>query len=400
MDKNNTKTVFNKYLHPIDEGILIKMAEQMELDKYVKKLKIIPFVKLFTYAQLKQIPSLTDISFELNKDPKLQNELELKSISKSQLSRKLSDISPEIFQAVLKYLIQKVRQKYGVMKGNQKLRKLYLIDSSTITLSLKEHPWAPKNRYTSGVKLHTRVVFHDDVTYLDDLVLTPARPSDITQLDTLIVNMHGAFHVFDRGYFDFKIFERLCSEGIRFATRIKENTVIRVVEEVPVSENSPIIRESVVFLGKMKHPLRLIETVDSEGKQIQIIVNDAKIPAEEVSTIYRNRWKIELFYKWMKQHMVLKTMYGKSPNAVYNQVYMAMIAFCLTLLLQADLLYKGTLLALKKHIAKLILDGYLVLKEELFKPPSRTSEGRKCYDHEQIFKETLKEVEEGKFREK
>ncbi len=96
----------------MDEGVLQKIAEQMELDKYVKKLKIIPFVKLFTYAQLKQISSLTDISLELNTDPKLQKEIGLKSISKSQLSRKLSDISPNIFQAVLKHLIQKVRQKY------------------------------------------------------------------------------------------------------------------------------------------------------------------------------------------------------------------------------------------------------------------------------------------------
>ena len=176
MDKHNTETVFNKYLHPIDEGILIKMAELFEVDKYVKKLGIVPFMKLFIYAQLRQISSLTDISFELNKDPKIQKEIGLDSISKSQLSRKLRDISPKIFDALLRHLIQKVRRKYGVCKGNQKLRKLHLIDSSTITLSLKEHPWAPKNRYTSGIKLHIRVVFYDDITYLDDLIITPARP--------------------------------------------------------------------------------------------------------------------------------------------------------------------------------------------------------------------------------
>jgi hypothetical protein len=101
----------------------------------------------------------------------------------------------------------------------------------------------------------------------------------------------------------------------------------------------------------------------------------------------------------MKQHMVLKTMYGKSQNAVHNQVYMAMIAFCLTLLLEADLMFKGTLLVLKKHLAKFILDRYPDLIEELFKPPSRTTEGRKSYDYEKIFKETLIEVEKGKFRE-
>lgn len=399
MDKHNTETVFNKYLHPIDEGILIKMAELFEVDKYVKKLGIVPFMKLFIYAQLRQISSLTDISFELNKDPKIQKEIGLDSISKSQLSRKLRDISPKIFDALLRHLIQKVRRKYGVCKGNQKLRKLHLIDSSTITLSLKEHPWAPKNRYTSGIKLHIRVVFYDDITYLDDLIITPARPADLTQLDPLLVKVQGAFHVFDRGYFDFKVFEMLCSQGIRFATRIKENTVIQVVEEVDLPEDSSVLREAIVFLGKMKHPLRLIETVDSEGKHIQIVVNDAKISAEEVSTIYRDRWKIELFFKWMKQHMVLKTMYGKSPNAVYNQVYMAMITFCLTLLLQADLLYKGRLLVLKKHISKFSLNRYLEFEKELLKPPSRASGRRKVYDHEQIFKEILKEVEEGVFRE-
>lgn len=214
----------------MDEGVFNKMADQMKIDKYVKKLRIIPFVKLFTYAQIKQIPSLTDISFELNTDTKLQKEIGLESISKSQLSRKLRDISPDIFAALLKHLIQKVRQTYGITKGNQKLRKLHLIDSSTITLSLKEHPWAPKNRYTSGVKLHTRVVFYDDATYLDELIVTPARPADLTQLNALIVDISGTFHVFDRGYFDFKTFDRLCSNGVRFATRIKENTVIHVVE--------------------------------------------------------------------------------------------------------------------------------------------------------------------------
>lgn len=79
-------------------------------------------------------------------------------------------------------MIQMVRQKYGLRKGNHKLRKLHLIDSSTITLSLIEHPWARKNRYIFGIKLHTRVVFYDDITYLDDLIITPARPADLTQL--------------------------------------------------------------------------------------------------------------------------------------------------------------------------------------------------------------------------
>ncbi|RKI72885.1 transposase, partial [Clostridium sp. 1xD42-85] len=93
-----------------------------------------------------------------------------------------------------------------------------------------------------------------------------------------------------------------------------------------------------------------IETTDSNGKPIRIVCNDAKRSAQEISDIYRNRWKIELFFKWVKQHLVLTTWYGKSENAVYNQVYLAMITFCLIILMR----FKGTLLEMLRWIR----DGY------------------------------------------
>jgi hypothetical protein len=395
MDKNSTKTVFKKYLHPMDGDILSKMATHLGLDKYVKKLDTLTFVKLFIYAQIQQTSSLTNISFELRHNPSLQKELDLKTISTSQLSRKLRDIPPAILQAALNHLIQKIRQTFGSKEANKMLDKLHLIDSSTLTLCLSQYPWAPKNSYTSGIKMHTRVVYHDGETYPDKIMITPARPSDLSQLDSLMVNESGALHVFDRGYFDFKKFEDYCVKGIRFVTRIKENTVIKVVEEVPVPKNSPIQREAVVFLGKMKHPLRLIETIDSEGKRIEIIVNDAKLTAVEVSTLYRNRWKIELFFKWMKQHTVLKKSYGKSENAVHNQIYLAMIAFCLTLLMKRNLKYMASLLSLKKYIASYSLKSYFCFLKEIFTPPERTTKGRKRNEHERIFQETMEQVERG-----
>lgn len=398
MDNNNIETVFNKYLHPMDEGILVKMSDHLKLDKYVKKLRTLPFAKLFIYAQLQKTSSLTDISFELKHNPTLQKELGITTISTSQLSRKLRDIPPVIFQAVLQHLIQKIHQTFSFKEANKMLEKIHLIDSSTITLCLSQYPWAPKNRYTSGIKMHTRVVYHDGVTYPDQVIITPARPADHTQLDSLIIHEPGTMHVFDRGYFDFSKFEDFCVKGVRFATRIKENTVLKIVEEVPVPENSSILREAIVFLGKMKHPLRLIETIDSEGKKIEIIVNDAKITAEEVSRLYRDRWQIELFFKWMKQHMVLKRMYGKSENAVHNQVYLAMIAFCLTLLMKRTIKYQGTLLRLKKYLSSYCFKRFSHFKDELFKPPGRTSLGRKKCDHEQIFKETLEQAEKGEFQ--
>ncbi|WP_227935271.1 transposase [Alkalihalobacillus deserti] len=93
-----------------------------------------------------------------------------------------------------------------------------------------------------------------------------------------------------------KKFDDYCKNNIRFCTRIKDNTIIHVIEELPVNPSSAILREAVVKLGKMKYPVRLIETQDSQGNLIRIIINDAKMSAKEISDLYRNRWQIELFF--------------------------------------------------------------------------------------------------------
>lgn len=110
MDKNNIKTVFKEYIHPLDGKIFTKMADQMKIDKYVKKLDSLTFTKLFIYAQLEKLPSLKRISQKVKRKKKLQKELGFKSISQSQLSRKLSALPSEIFQAVMHHLIGQIHR--------------------------------------------------------------------------------------------------------------------------------------------------------------------------------------------------------------------------------------------------------------------------------------------------
>jgi IS4 transposase len=212
-------------------------------------------------------------------------------------------------------------------------------------------------------------------------------------LDALIVTEKDALHIFDRGYYDFEKYDEYCSQNILFCTRIKENTVIQVIEELPVDPSSGIYREAVVKLGKMKYPVRLIETKDSQGKAISIIINDMKRSAKEVSDLYRNRWQIELFFKWVKQHLVLKKCYGKSENAVYNQIYIAMITFCLTLLMKKKVGYQGSLLDILEFLKEYWWRSFSVFLKELFKEPDRTSKGRRRLDHEQIFDDLLTQYE-------
>lgn len=399
MDKNNIKTVFKEYLHPLDGKIFTKMADQMKTDKYVKKLDSLTFTKLFIYAQLEKLPSLKRISQKVKRKKKLQKELGLKSISKSQLSRKLSALPSEIFQAVMHHLIGQIHREFGEKKGNDLVGKIHLIDSSTISLCLSQYKWADFRKTKAGIKIHTRIIFHEDLVYPDKIILTPARPADSTQMDALVVNEMDALNVFDRGYFDFEKFDEYCKKSVRFCTRIKENTIIQVIEELPVDPESSIQREAIVKLGKMKYPLRLVETLDSQGNKISIIINDAKMSANEVSDLYRNRWQIELFFKWMKQHLVLKTWYGKSQNAVYNQIFLAMITFCLTLLMKKKVAFQGTQLEMHEFLGDFWSKSFAVFLQELFKKPDRSSKGRKRLDHDRIFKETMRQLESGEIDE-
>jgi len=393
MDNHTTNSTMNEYLNPLDLKVASKMIDEMKLDSYTKKLDSLSFTKLHIYAQVKQVESQKDLSLELKHKRKVQKMVGLESISHSQLSRKGRNIDPAFFEALLGHLVQQLHRELGHQKANQKLGKIHLIDSSTLSFCLSRYEWADFRSTKAGVKLHQRVVFcGEDTTYPDKLILTPARPADHTQLDNLIVDEVGALHVFDRGYFDFKKYDEYCAKGIRFCTRLKDNTVITVIEEVPVDPTSSVLREAIVKIGKMKHPLRLIETEDTQGKRISIIMNDAKMSAQEISDLYRHRWKIELFFKWVKQNLKIKTTYGKSQNAVFNQIYIAIITFCLSLLLKHRIQTKESLLDVQKYLRIYIGRPFGEFLEVL-KPPLQTTKGRQKWDYELEFQMILADYE-------
>lgn len=395
MDNHNIKTVFIKYIHPLDTKVVQKMIEHTQIDKYVKKLNSLAFTKLFIYAQLKNLPNLRRISEQVARKKTLQRIIGLKSISKSQLSRKQSQIPPEIFQAIFQHLVQQLHRFIGSSKASKELGRLHLIDSSTISMCLSQYRWADFRETKAGVKLHTSITFCDGKIYPNDVRITPAKPADITQLDALIAKEKDVLHVFDRGYFDFDKFEHYCEHDILFATRIKSNTVVHVIEELPVTPASPITREAIITIGRMKHPLHLVETTDTKGNEISIVCNDGRKSGEEISQIYRTRWQIELFFKWVKQHLVLKKMYGKSMNSVFNQLYLAMITFCLTLLLKHSLGYRGSLLELFDWIGDVWPENFNRCAKDLLKETKRTSNGRQKTRHHQLFEEILAQYEAG-----
>lgn len=161
----------------------------------------------------------------------------------------------------------------------------------------------------------------------------------------------------------YKQFDQYCLEGIRFITRLKKNAEIEVIsEQIPDPENL-IYQDAEIFLGqnqnktKMQHSLRLIRIKDSEGNPVEIVTSCFDMTAKEIGDLYRYRWKIETFFKWMKQHLKTKSFFGKSENAVYNQIWIALITYCLKVLLQLKFNHTGTLLELKRSLETFLFKG-------------------------------------------
>jgi hypothetical protein len=400
MDKNITKSTFMESFLPLSREFLMKQIESLKLDKYTKKLDTIKFSKLLVFAQLDELESLADISLELRTNEKLQQEIGLESISDSQLSRKLRDLNPDIYENAFNHLVGQIHHQMGCRKGNEALGRLNLIDSSTVSLCLTKYRWADFRNTKAGIKLHTRIIYHDDEVTPDKVIIKPAKPSDKSEMNNLVVQEPDALNVFDRGYIEYRLFDQYSDSGTRFVTRLKANAIIEVIEEKVVDPNGPIVREAIVLLGnpatyQMKHPLRLIETKDSQGNPIIIVTNDLLMNATELGDIYRHRWHIELFFKWIKQHLQIKRFYGTSANAVYTQIRIAFITYCLLILLQRKIAYRGKLLMVYKLLQRCWSEPLADMIRKLYGNKTRTSKGRRKLDHEKVFKETLRQYEIG-----
>jgi len=328
MDKNTLFSSFGKWVSPIFSKRFFQDIVESDQDKYVKKLSTPAYLKLFLHAQIQQREGLRAIADDVLAKS-FQRELGFTSISPSQLSRKHQQPHAALLHRVLSDLVKRIRSCSipPTMK-----RDFRIIDSTTITLCLETYKWATFRETKAGIKLHFRLAFlsSEDV-FPETVQMTPARVNDRAKLDDL-VDQTGSTYVFDRGYVDYTKFDEFSQRRIFFVTRTKKNAVIRYLHDRPVPQDGPITRDCLVEMGTMKHPLRLVETKDTQGNPLTLITNRLELTAQEVSEMYRSRWAIETFFKWLKQHVRITSFFGKSEEAVMNQVLIALIAFCLLVL--------------------------------------------------------------------
>jgi IS4 transposase len=393
MNKDTNKSTFKQLFSVLSQQK--KRLEEMEPDRHWKKMSTLQFIELMMTSQMDKEPALRDISNSLNNED-LSSELGLPSISASQVSRRQRELDTIILKTLFADLIAEFARKRGFNSIKKTLGNIYMIDSTTITLCLTKYRWAEFRSTKAGVKAHLRLKFGIDGNLPDKVVITPAKPSDRSQMDELVVDEAGALNLFDRGYNDYTKFDEYSEKGVLFITRLKSNAVVEVIADNPVDPQGAIFSDQIVRLGtgddRMKNPLRLLKTIDTEGNLVLILTDDFARSAREIGDLYRYRWQIELFFKWIKQHLTVKHLYGESPQAVENQIYMALINYCLLMLLKVETGFTGTLLEIQRLVKACLLEPFEAFLQQLLREKRKSKGRRKVADYLVIFKETMRQV--------
>ena len=302
------------------------------------------------FAQLTWRESLRDIEECLNaKGPAALYHLGLREpVARVTLAEANEQRDWRLWQDLATGLIKRARRLYaGEDLGLELDETIYALDSTTIDLSLQLFPWAEFRSTKAGVKLHTQLDLRGPIPV--QIEVRAARSHDVLWLDTLIFEP-GAFYLLDRAYMDFTRLAKIARAGAFFVTRAKDNLRFSRFGSNPKIFGSGVSSDQVgqPTLPKAREafpwPLRRIRFVDPDtGNKLVFLTNHLEVSATTVAALYKNRWQIELFFRWIKQHLRIKHFFGTSPNAVKTQVWIAVSIYVLIAILHKELKLPGSL---------------------------------------------------------
>jgi IS4 transposase len=219
----------------------------------------------------------------------------------------------------------------------------FLIDSTSVRLTSLSGQWARFSKGVYGAKVH--VIYDPDADRPTYAVVTAARVNDISAAKTMPI-VAGATYVFDLGYYDYGWWAKLAEAGCRIVTRFKSNTPLAPTAELPVPEGGAILSDRIGHLparqarsrrNPFQDPVREVRVTIDSGKVLRILTNDLDADAQEIADLYKRRWAIELFFRWVKQSLRITRFFGTSENAVRIQIAVALIAFLLLRMAQTAL---------------------------------------------------------------
>jgi hypothetical protein len=346
---NAGRYVLSQILDLVHWQTLVRLVERYDAESRVRHFGCRQQLICMVFAQLTWREGLRDIATCLNAKPSALHHLGFtKPVAKSTLADANEQRDWQLWQDLAVTLIRKARPLYaGEDLGLDMDNTIYALDSTTIDLSLTLFPWADFRQTKAGIKLHTQIDLRGPIPTC--IYITGARQHDVGWLDSLFFEA-GAFYLMDRGYMDFARLALIASAGAFFVTRAKDNHQFTRHYSKPVDRFTGLRSDHVgkpsLAKSRKSFPvlLRRVKFYDSEtARELVFLTNNLEIPALTVAMLYKMRWRIELFFRWIKGHLRIKHYYGTSPNAVKTQIWIAVSTYLMIAILHKQLKLPGTL---------------------------------------------------------
>lgn len=366
---NTGKYVFSQLVEFLPKRIFDGIAERHDSNKYVKHFTCWNQLLAMMFGQLTNRESLRDLIVAIDAHSSKCYHLGFgKNVTRSNLSKANENRDFKIFEEYAYHLIEIARKK----RSNSDFEiqgKVYAFDSTTIDLCLSIFWWAKFRSTKGGLKLHT---LYDITTQIPAFVhITPASVHDMNAMD-VIPYEHDAYYIFDRGYMDFARLYNITRHSAYFVIRAKRNLKLEILKDLKRSDSSEIIISDHIvrldgFSSYLDYPenFRRVRYYDADTKRpFTYLTNNLEITAEQVALLYKNRWQIELFFKWIKQHLKIKSFWGTTENVVRIQIYSAIITYCLVAIVEHDLNIKRSTYEVLQVLGISLLDKTPII--ELF----------------------------------
>lgn len=340
---NHGRTVFSQLMDGLPKYEFDQCVRRYRGNFRVRSLPTYEQFLVMAFAQLTYRESLRDIQTCLGA---VGSKLYHSGIRQAPARSTLADASEKrdwrIFADFAHQLITQASVLYADEPFGAELKQAaYALDSTTIDLCLSLFPWAKFRRTKAAIKLHTLRALRGN--YPTVVIVTTGRVHDVNILDQLAFEP-GSFYIFDRGYLDFARLHRLHLSGVFFVTRAKKNFRFRRRSSQPVDKSTGLRLDQTVvltgFYALRDYPTvlrRIVYRDPLTGKKLVFLTNNFTVPALTIAQLYRCRWQIELFFKWIKQHLRIKSFYGTSDNAVRTQVWIAIAVYVMVALLKKRL---------------------------------------------------------------
>jgi hypothetical protein len=353
-------TILNQIIQYGKISSLKNKVSKYNSDKGTSKFNCFAIFVIMISCQFLKKDKLREIqdTFEVNSN--CMYHLGLKSVKRSSLSDALKTRTHIVYEEHFYTLLDELKSR-----NKKKYRKqIKILDSTTIGLCKTIFEWALFRKTKSGIKIH--IMFDDRLSVPVKAIMTKAKDHDVKIAKRFPIE-RNQIYVFDRGYNKYSYFYEIHKNKAFFITRLKKNAKFRVLKKKLTGNKYGVISERMIkIIGTNKdsynEPLRLIEYYDKEtGKRFRFVTNNFKMQTQDIADIYKRRWQIELFFKWLKGHFKVKKFLSTTENGVKIQIWCALIAYIILLLIQKECQIK-----MSAHELLRIIEGCLFNRGNLF----------------------------------